>query len=267
MNGAHSHIVVHKNSHVTKLSHNCEDTVSTNTNDPFLIDSLRAFKGLSLRKLAEKSGLDPSSLSYWIRGKESRVSAERLKSAKTVLGLSVTGLLPGIHRWTIPSLMTSDVEKAEYIVREFCPGGNTFFPIRAANLLQAFIPGSLGNFLPWIAWVLVPVASPQIRIVLGIKPSAKHSNFLGSSRLLALKSVGGTLPDGSSPEEIPASAWISLPPEVFDRIKTDSDLSVSDLDAILGISGSPEWTWERLTAVLQGKGITAEETARKMGVL
>lgn len=241
--------------------------MSTNTNDPFLIDSLRVFKGLSLRELAKIAGLNASGLSFWIRGKEKRVSMERLKSAKTVLGLSDTGLLPGIHRWIIPSATTSDVEKAEYIVREFCPGGVTVFPLRSANLVQAFVPASLGNFLPWIAWVLLPVASPQVRIVIGIKPSAKHLNFLGSSRPLALKSVGGTLPDGSSPEEIPASAWISLPTEVFSRIKTDLDLSVPDLDAILGISGSSDWTWERVNSVLESKGITPEETARKMGIL
>lgn len=100
--------------------------MSIKTNGPFFIDSLRELKGLSLRKLAEKSGLDPSSLSYWIRGKESRVSAERLKSAQKVLGLSETGLLPDIHYWTIPSAMTSDVKKAEYLVREFCLGGVMF---------------------------------------------------------------------------------------------------------------------------------------------
>lgn len=237
--------------------------------DVGILDLLRTMKSLSLRELARKTNNSHGNLSTWFQGKMSSLSNERAEEIQRVLGIDpLTGrLFVGIHRWTIPSAMTSDVEKAEYIVREFCPGGSTVFPLQSANLVQAFVPASLGNFLPWIAWVLVPVASPQIRIVLGIKPSAKHLNFLGSSRPLALKSVGGKLPDGSSPEEIPASAWISLPPEVFDRIKTDSDLSVPDLDAILGISGSSDWTWERLNAILQGKGMTPEEVARKCGIL
>ena len=46
--------------------------MSTNTNDPFLIDSLRVFKGLSLRELAKIAGLNASGLSFWIRGKEKK---------------------------------------------------------------------------------------------------------------------------------------------------------------------------------------------------
>lgn len=238
--------------------------MSTTTNDPFFIDNLRELKGLSLRKLAEKSGLDPSSLSYWIRGKESRVSAERLKSAKTVLGLSETGLLPGIHRWTIPSLMTSDIEKTEYLIRELCPGGTTVFPIQPQNIVPTEV-----RFFFWMAWALVlfPLTAPQVRIVLTAKISPKHLNFMGGSRFVNPKYFKGVLPDGSSPDEIPSSAWITLPPEVFDRIKTDSELNVPDLDAILGISGSSDWTWERVNSVLESKGITPEETARKMGIL
>jgi hypothetical protein len=50
------------------------------------------------------------------------------------------------------------------------------------------------------------------------------------------------------------------------RIKSDPELTVPDLDTILGISGSPDWTWERLNAILQGKGMTPEEVARKCGI-
>ena len=236
--------------------------------DVKIVNLVRELSGLSIREVARRTGsVQPRNLASHFAGQSGKVSQEKLSSVCKALGLSENGLLPRIHHWTIPSAMTSDVEKAEYLVREFCPGGVKVYPLRSANLVQVFVPASLGNFLPWIAWVLVPVASPQVRIVLGIKPSAKHLNFLGSSRSLCLKYFGGTLPDGSSPDEIPASAWISLPPEVFDRIKTDPDLTVPDLDAILGISGSPALTWERLAAVLQGKGITPEETARKMGVL
>ncbi|EQD33511.1 hypothetical protein B1A_18996, partial [mine drainage metagenome] len=178
------------------------------------------------------------------------MGTDKIGRVLKVLGLSDTGLLLGIHRWEIPSQMTNDVEKAEYLVRELCPGGSKVYPIRSENLVQAIVSSSLGNFLPWIAWVLVPVAFPQIRIVLSIKPSAKHLNFIGSFRSLSPKSFEGILPDGSSPEEIPSSAWIPIRPEIFTRIKSDQELTVPDFDAILGISGNSDWTWERLNAML-----------------
>jgi hypothetical protein len=92
-------------------------------------------------------------------------------------------------------------------------------------------------------------------------------NFLGSTRSLNPKYFGGILPDGSSPDEIPSSAWIPIRPEIFARVKSDPELTVPDLDAILGISGSPDWTWERVNAILKGKGMTPEEAARKCGIL
>ncbi len=236
--------------------------------DVKIVNLVRELRGLSIRELARRTGsVQPRNLASHFAGQSGKVSQEKLSSVCKVLDLSENGLLPGIHRWSIPSAMTSDVEKAEYLVREFCPGGVKVYPLRSANIVQAIVPASLGNFLPWILWVLVPLASPLIRIVLAIKPSAKHLNFLGSSRSLCLKYFGGTLPDGSSPDEIPASAWISLPPEVFDRIGRDEALTVPDLDVIIGISGSSDWTWERLNAVLESKGITPEEAARKYGIL
>ena len=163
--------------------------------------------------------------------------------------------------------MTSDVEKAEYIVREFCPGGVKVYPFRSANVVQAIVPASFGSFLPWMLWILASIVSPEVRIVLTIKPSPKHLNFLGSARSIYPKYFEGTLPDGSIPEEIPSSAWIPIRPEIFDRIKSDPDLTVPDLDAILGVTGNSDWTWERLNTVLEAKGISPEETARKMGIL
>ena len=236
--------------------------------DVKIVNLVRELRGLSIRELARRTGsVQPRNLASHFAGQSGKVSQEKLSGVCRVLDLSENGLVSGIHRWVIPSAMTSDVEKAEYIVREFCPGGVKVYPLCSANILQAIVPASIGNFLPWIVWVLVPATSPLIRIVLAIKPSVKHLNFLGSSRSLTLKYVGGTLPDGSSPDEISSSDWIPLPPEIFDRIKSDPDLTVPDLDSILGISGASDWTWERLTAVLQGKGMTPEEAARKMGIL
>ena len=236
--------------------------------DTEIINTIRELNGFSIRELARRAGnVQPRNLASYFSGQAGKVSKEKLAGVYVILNITDESLLPGIHRWMIPSATTSDVEKAEYLVRELCPGGCKVYPIRSENLVQAIVSASLGNFLPWIAWVLVPAASPQIRIVLSIKPSAKHLNFIGSFRSLSPKSFGGILPDGSSPEEIPSSAWISIRPEIFSRVKSDPELTVPDLDAILGISGNPDWTWERLNAVLQGKGITPEEAARKCGIL
>ena len=241
--------------------------MSTKTDDPLLIDVLRELKGLSLRKLAEKSGLDPSSLSYWIRGKESRVSGERLKNAKSVLGISDSGLIPGIHRWIIPSPSSSEMEKAEHLIRELCPGGVKIYPAYSEVLTQAPSTGSIVDRLPWILWVLAPIISPDIRIVLSIKPPNKRGFLPESFRSLSPGNFSGILSDGSSPKEIPSSIWKALLPQFIERVHSDEGLTVPDLDSILGISESSEWTWERVIAKLKAKGITPEETARLMKFL
>jgi len=236
--------------------------VSSNTNDPFFIDSLRGLKGLSLRKLAEKSGLDPSSLSYWIRGKESRVSTERLKSAKTVLGLSETGLLPGLHRWKVPSMAVWDVEKVEYAVRTLLSGGGTVVIVAREGIVAQHLIFNQ-------ALVFVPTIFPDVRIVLKYGLSVQRINPIAPERGVRLGGLGPGWKwhGGSIADESPMEAFLKVSSESFDRIDSDETLTVPDLDAILGISGSSDWTWERLNAVLQGKGITPEETARKMGIL
>ncbi len=238
--------------------------MSTKTDDPFLIDVLRELKGLSLRKLAEKSGLDPSSLSYWIRGKENRVSGERLKYAKSVLGISDSGLLPGIHRWVIPSPTSSVMEKAEHLIRELSPGGVKVYPVYSDILTQAPTSASIVDRLSWTLWVLAPIISPDVRIVLSLKPPSKRGFLPESLRTPSPRNFSGVLSDGSSPKEIPSSAWKALPPQFIERVQSDEGLTVPDLDSILGISGSTEWTWERVIAKLKATGVTPEETARLM---
>jgi hypothetical protein len=237
--------------------------------DVKIVNLVRELRGLSIREVARRTGsVQPRNLASHFSGQSGKVSQEKLSSVYKVLDLSENGLVSGIHRWSIPSQTMSDMEKAEYLIRELCPGGVRVYPLRSANIVHNIVPASFGSFLPWMLWILTPIIPSEVRIVLSIKPSAKNLNmFLGSTREINLKYLGGVLPDGSSPDEIPSSAWIPLPPEIFDRIKSDPDLIVPDLDAILGISGSPDWTWERLMAVLQGKGMTPEEVARKCGVL
>lgn len=233
-----------------------------------IADEIRKLKGISIRELARSAEVNQAHLSGWFREIQGKMGMDKIEKVLKVLGLSDTGLLPGIHHWAIPSQTTNDMEKVEYLIREFCPGGVKIYPLRSANIVHNIVPASFGSFLPWMLWILAPIISQNVRIVLSVKSSAKNLNtFLGSTRDLCPKYFGGVLPDGSSRDWIPTSAWIPLPTEIFDRIKSDPNLGVPDLDAILGISGVSAWTWERLNAVLQGKGITPEEAARKCGLV
>jgi hypothetical protein len=46
----------------------------------------------------------------------------------------------------------------------------------------------------------------------------------------------------------------------------DETLTVAELDLLLGVNGNSGWTWERLNAVLEEKGIIPEEVAQKYGL-
>ena len=235
--------------------------------DVKIVNLVRELRGLSIREVARRTGnVQPRNLASHFAGQSGKVSQEKLSGVYRVLDLSENGLVSGIHRWVIPSPMTSDMEKAEYLIRELCPGGVIVYPIQP----HPFSPQNTSENIILLndrAVVLIPMALPQVRIVLTAKLELRTLYPVRNCRFVNPKYLGGTLPDGSSPDEIPSSAWVTLPPEVFERIKTDPDLGVPDLDAILGISGSPDWTWERVRAVLESKGITPEEAARKMGIL
>ena len=240
--------------------------------DPFLIDSLRSLRGQSLRKLAKDAGIDASSLSYWLRGIERRVSEERLKPAKALLGLGEDGLLPGVHRWIVPSHLRADVLQTESIVQKILPGGGTIYPVRRENRIlnkmttETYVPWS-----PWIRWILVPLAFPNIRIILKMGEKVKQLlNPFDNHSPDPSRMEGWFWPDGSKgneKEEIKKTLWVDLPEEIFLRISGDENLSVLDLEAILGIAGNLQWTWERLIPALKAKGITPDEIARNHGLL
>ena len=240
--------------------------------DPFLIDSLRSLRGQSLRKLAKDAGIDASSLSYWLRGIERRVSEERLKPAKALLGLGEDGLLPGVHRWIVPSHLRADVLQTESIVQKILPGGGTIYPVRRENRIlnkmttETYVPWS-----PWIRWILVPLAFPNIRIILKMGEKVKQLlNPFDNHSPDPSRMEGWVWPDGSKgneKEEIKKTLWVDLPEEIFLRISGDENLSVLDLEAILGIAGNLQWTWERLIPALKAKGITPDEIARNHGLL
>lgn len=240
--------------------------------DPYIIDSLRIFNEISLRKLAKDANLDPSSLSYWLRGIESRVSLERLKPAMTLLGLGEDGLVSGVHRWTVPSHLIGDVLQVESIVQKLLPGGGTIYPVRRENrILNKMTTESYAPWAPWIRWVLVPLAFPDVRVILKMGEKVKQLiNPFDNHSPDPFRMEGWFWPDGSkgnSKEEIKKTLWVNLPEEMFLRLSNDENLSVPDLDAITGITGNMKWTWERLIPALKAKGITPDEIARNHGFL
>jgi len=239
--------------------------------DPYIIDSLRIFNEISLRKLAKDANLDPSSLSYWLRGIESRVSLERLKPAMTLLGLGEDGLVSGVHRWTVPSHLIGDVLQVESIVQKLLPGGGTIYPVRRENrILNKMTTESYAPWAPWIRWVLVPLAFPDVRVILKMGEKVKQLiNPFDNHTPDPFRMEGWVWPDGSKgteKEEIKKTLWVDLPVERF-RLSDDENLSISDLDGMIGISGSAAWTWERLNTVLEAKGISPDEIARSQGLL
>ena len=77
------------------------------------------------------------------------------------------------------------------------------------------------------------------------------------------KWLGGSVSDNQ-----PSDSAVTLPPSQLDRLRQDADLSVEDLDGMLGLSmsGDQDWTPERLIAGLEAKGISYGEAARKLGL-
>ncbi len=232
--------------------------------DVGILDLMRTMKSLSLRELARKTNNSHGNLSTWFQGKMSSLSNERAEEIQRVLGIDpLTGrLFAGIHRWKTPSTTVWDIEKAEYVIRALLPGGGTVvIATRKGIVAQHLIFNQ--------ALVFVPANFPDVRIILKYGLSLQRINPIAPERGIRLGGLGPgwNWHGGSVADESPMDAFLNLSSESFDRINADESLTVPDLDAILGISGGSGWTWERLNAVLESKGITPEETARNMGIL
>ena len=240
-----------------------------------LLTQLIFVSGRSSRKIALDLHIDTGAWSQWLKYMTpGRVGKEKLEKVAEHLGLDpMTGkLLSGIHRWTIPSHLIEDVLQVESIVQKFLPGGGTIYPVRRENRIlnkmttETYVPWS-----PWIRWILVPLAFPNIRIILKMGEKVKQLiNPFDNHSPDPFRMEGWFWPDGSkgnSKEEIKKTLWIDLSEEVFLRLSGDADLSVHDLDAIMGITGSLGWTWEKLIPAFEAKGMTPDEIARNHGFL
>ena len=231
--------------------------------------------GKSPRKIALELQIDTGAWSQWLKYMTpGRVGKEKLERVAEHLGLDPeTGkLIPRIHRWTVPSHLIEDVLQVESIVQKFLPGGGTIYPVRRENpILSKMTTESYVPWVPWIRWVLVPLAFPNLRVILKMGEKIKQLiNPLDNHSPDPSRMEGWVWPDGSKgdeKEEIKDTLWVDLPEEIFLRISGGENLSVLDLDAILGISENSQWTWERLIPALKAKGITPDEIARNRGLL
>lgn len=241
--------------------------------DPYLIDSLRIFQGLSLRQLAKKAGLDPSSLSYWLRGKESRVSLERLKPAMFLLGLGETGLVPGVHKWSLPTPTREHISRSEKTVQTLLPGGGTIFQIRLGGILNPISTEGLITTLAFVSWVLVPDHFHDVRLIFRIGYHSRTRQlftpppFPFASRFLVPANMGNgwRWNTDDSPDTDTPKKWIVLERNNYKKLMED-DFTVEALDNFLGLSNEDAWSWERLVSSLKEQGKTPEEVAKKLGL-
>lgn len=257
--------------------------------DPYLIDSLRILHGLSLRKLAKEASLDVSSLSYTLRGVESRVSRERLKPALKLLGLDDDGLLsPGVHKWSVPTISPEDIGRVEKTVKFLLPGGGYINQIRIAGITNPINTPSLVTSYSQLAWILVPHHFSNIRILLliGYHSRMKQILHFPSWGILFRPANFGKFwvwGDGSDPSTDTPSSWRNIPRQKFNDL-IEKDLSVKEFDEVLGsnygippsegnsILREPEaelqygWTWDLIMKKAKEAGLTPREVAKRLGL-
>lgn len=226
-----------------------------------IIDQVRTFKKMSVRELGRVSGVNHGNLSGWLRGIPERLSPGKIDRVLGALGLDPAGFpLPGIHRLEASSQSVSEMDRLEGTVRILVPGGSTVVFLRPDNILERRT-----QYL----YALIPNLRLDLRVVLLIPPMT-FKDRLAPLRGLDLRGLGtgSKWLGGSTSDEVSPDFCVTLSPSRLDRIRQDWNLTVEGLDAMTGIpvSENRDWTWKRLGALLESKGIGPEETARKLGL-
>lgn len=232
--------------------------------EPEALKDLIILRGLSPHRVALNLGIEPSNFSRFLKNKSGVLSAQKLAGVVDYIGLAESGRLkPGIHRWSSPSMLPVDQDRIGRITRRLLPGGVIAVPISSSDFFSF-------RFL----YVLVPNLFPDVRIILSL-PTVSVKGLQGMvvgnpERRVQLGDFGqgSKWLGGSVSDACPTDSAVTLPPSQLDRLRQDADLSVEDLDEMLGlsISGDQGWTPERLIAGLEAKGISYGEAARKLGL-
>lgn len=214
---------------------------------PHLVNGLRKLQGLSFREVALRAGISSSSnVREWVAGLPGRLKEERIRRILPVVGLSSdTGaILPGIHRWKVPSREPEGV-------------ADLFGTLLPGRVLLARARSGDGAFRhEWLYGSM-----EEVRIILDLP--AREDNVVASivgalsSRVLPGPGCdGGPVPVLSSPGA---------------TLLRSGTASVRDLDSLFlpvpsRMSGDP-WTYERLFERLWADGIEPEEAARRLGLI
>lgn len=204
---------------------------------PVLVDGLRRLLALSVRELAQRSGITASSnLREWVRGLPSRLSLPRQDRVLAVVGLDREsgGLRSGMHRWIL------DGETVSLLP----PVLETLGATPTAMTLAHSGPGLFSG-------QVLLLSRENVRILLEIR----ELSGLDPARLAR----------SLAPASVPLRE-ILLSPSEMARLG-DPDLSADHLDILLPPlrASSAEWTYERLFERLWAEGIDPSEAARRLG--
>lgn len=230
--------------------------------DMQLLKNLIYSKGLTPHRLALNIGIEPSNFSRFLTGKAGMLSHENLLRVSDAIGfdLEKRSLKPGIHRFHSKSLTVEDMDRVEGTIRTLLPGGVTCIPIKPVKNLKGYMRYD---------YVLIPHLHRDVRVILSIKTLSAKS-FFTSERGLRLGGLGAGSKwrGGAVSDDCPTDSALVLPSPLIERILVDKSLTLESLDEIVGISSEyTDWTWEMVTFGLEAKGITPQETAKKMGLI
>jgi transcriptional regulator with XRE-family HTH domain len=223
--------------------------------DRKLLLFIAKLKKISILKTATANDISQAQLSRFFGGKKGGyLGEEKIEKVSRFLGVDYkTGkLLPGVHRWLALKSWTirptpEEMKNSEEIFRV----------LFAEGLRYLFVVDQEHGPNPVLGLkVVVPVVQPDIRVL--ILCTSMEGKFLWPNI-----ETGWSFRNNLSGWE---DSRIYLPHSAFLRLMRDETLTVAELDLLLGVNGNSGWTWERLNAVLEEKGIIPEEVAQKYGL-
>lgn len=220
---------------------------------------LSKFKKISILKMATANDISQAQLSRFLGGKNrGYLGEEKIERISKFLGVDYkTGkLLPGIHRWKglecwTDSSTLEDFKNWDEVFRVLFGKGPKYLFVVGEEGLRGDDPYPTRGLK-----VVVPSVQPSARVL--IECALMEGKFLWPN-----PETGWT-----SRNDLTGSkdTWIYPTEAVFQRLIEDEALTVAELDLLLGVNGNSGWTWERLNAALEEKGIIPEEVAQKYGL-
>jgi transcriptional regulator with XRE-family HTH domain len=253
-------------------------------------NEIRILKELTITKIAAETNINRGNLNAWLNsGSPDRLSSDKIKKILDYLEIEPDPLrlLPGVHRFTIPSPTSGSVSVIESVIFKLFPDGGTYYHIfEKSRALK--VGGQLecdNNNEPlftgirWKRWVAVPKLVHNIRIIFKMGEKAKHINRYVINNSLSAPFISGVCGWNN------ADSKIFLPDQLFARLSSDESLTVSELDKIIsyplpsnflwtgdsiaaeeGTEYDSGWTWEAIMSKAKEAGLKPEEVAKRLGL-